>query len=466
MTSLNQRMRLLRLCVLAATLTISASAQTYTELLSFNGNSAAGPKTPLTQGIDGSLYGTTYYGGTGTCNSGGIGCGVVFKLTAEGEFKIVYNFPPTNLYPTNDLVLGDDGSLYGTTAAGAVFRVSPTGAFAVLHTFNSQLGGEGLSGGLIQGTDGNFYGTTSSGGRPSNSCPSGCGTVFMMTRAGAVKTLYSFCPQNYCPDGENPVGALAEGLDGNFYGTTQSGGLYKEGTVFKVTPNGGFGLVYTFNQHYNVNPGGLVLATDGNFYGTTSGEFVYRITPAGDFTQLTGWEANLNLIIQGSDGNLYGTTENGGSSGDGIIFSMSLDGSPAETLYSFVGYPDDGANPFSPLVQDTNGKFYGVTYDGGDAPCNYGYAPGCGTVFSISNGLGPFVALVRRAGKVSQQFGILGQGFTGTTSVLVSDIPASFTVTSDTLIQATVPAGATTGYVTVTTPTGTLTSNVPFHVIP
>jgi uncharacterized repeat protein (TIGR03803 family) len=466
MVRLNARVWAIGLFVFAAALAISASAQTYTELLSFNGNSAAGPKTPLTQGIDGSLYGTTYYGGTGACFSNGIGCGIVFRLTAKGEFKVVYNFPASNPSPTNDLVLGDDGGLYGTTGAGAVFRITPDGAFTVLHTFNSPEGGEGLNGGVIQGTDGNFYGTTFSGGTPSNSCPSGCGTVFKMTRAGAVTTLYSFCPQNYCPDGKNPVGALAEGLDGNFYGTTEYGGLYQEGTIFKITADGAFRLVYTFNGHYDAYPGGLLLATDGNFYGTTSYDFVYRITPDGEFTELENWGANLNLVIEGSDGNLYGTGQNAGGSGYGSVFYMPLSGSNGETLYSFVGYPDDGANPFSPLVQATDGKFYGVTYDGGDAPCNYGYAPGCGTVFSISNGLAPFVAFVRNAGKVGKSFGLLGQGFIGTTSVSLNGVPASFTVNSDTLILATVPAGATTGSVTVTTPGGTLTSNAPFHVIP
>jgi len=81
-------------------------------------------------------------------------------------------------------------------------------------------------------------------------------------------------------------------------------------------------------------------------------------------------------------------------------------------------------------------------------------------------GLGPFVAFVRGAGKVGQTGGILGQGFTGTISVSVNGTPASFTVESDRFIRATVPAGATTGFVTVTTPSDTLTSDVPFHVLP
>jgi uncharacterized repeat protein (TIGR03803 family) len=115
-------------------------------------------------------------------------------------------------------------------------------------------------------------------------------------------------------------------------------------------------------------------------------------------------------------------------------------------------------------MQATSGTLYGTTYMGGDLQCNPSH--GCGTVFSLSIGLGPFVTFVRPAGKVGQTGPILGQGFTGTTSVSLNGIPASFTVVSDTYIQATVPAGAITGYAIVTTPSGTLTSNVPFRVIP
>jgi uncharacterized repeat protein (TIGR03803 family) len=468
MTSLNQRMRLFSLCVLAATLTISASAQTYTELLSFNGTTAAGPESPLTQGIDGSLYGTTYYGGTGTCFDGkGIGCGVAFKITRNGQFQIIHNFQATDSVtnPTNNLVLGQDGNLYGTSFSyDNIFSITPAGTLTILHTFTGGPGGAGLNAGeLTLGTDGNFYGATSGGGTPSLFCPSGCGTLYKMTPAGALTTLYSFCPQNYCPDGETPEGALAEGTDGNFYGTALGGGLYKEGTIFKITPNGFFTLLYTCDTPCTELYPGLMLASDGNFYGTDSSG-LYRITPNGVFTALSDPGNVSHLPIEGNDGNFYGTTQGGGIYRDGNIFEMPPDGSPS-TLYNFFGYPTDGSYPFNGLVQHTDGKFYGVTYTGGSFPCNY-YAPGCGTVFSEDVGLPPFVAFLRGAARVGQQFGLLGQGLTGTTSVSVNGAPTSFTIHSDTLIRATVPAGATTGYVTVTTPTGTLTSNVPFHVIP
>jgi uncharacterized repeat protein (TIGR03803 family) len=117
----------------------------------------------------------------------------------------------------------------------------------------------------------------------------------------------------------------------------------------------------------------------------------------------------------------------------------------------------DGRNPYSPLTQGTDGNLYGAA--------GYGGAYDDGTLFRLSTGLAPFVAFVRSYGKIGQTGGILGQGFTGTTSVSLNGTPANFTVVSDTFIRATVPPGATTGFVTVVTPTGTLTSNVPFRVL-
>jgi hypothetical protein len=110
------------------------------------------------------------------------------------------------------------------------------------------------------------------------------------------------------------------------------------------------------------------------------------------------------------------------------------------------------------LLQATTGAFYGVTDDGGTNTI--------GTIFSLDMGLAPFVAFVSNSARTGKEVGILGQGLTETTSVSFNGIPAAFTVLRDTLLTVTVPTGATTGFVTVTTPSGTLTSNVPFHVLP
>ena len=173
----------------------------------------------------------------------------------------------------------------------------------------------------------------------------------------------------------------------------------------------------------------------------------------------------FDSLIQGSDGNLYVSTENGGRLNYGALFQATLAGQPA-SLYSFLGYPNDGSNPLTGLVQHTDGNFYGTAFSGGPSPCNYGDYPGCGTIFSLDMGLPPFVSFINRAGRVGQFVRILGQGFTGASGVSFNGTPANFTVKLDTLILAPVPPGATTGSVTVATPSGTLTSNVPFYVIP
>jgi len=152
--------------------------------------------------------------------------------------------------------------------------------------------------------------------------------------------------------------------------------------------------------------------------------------------------------------------------GCGTLFQVTPQGT-LTTLYSFCskdegGRCEDGEVPYGALFQATNGLFYGTTYFGGDSPnCD----AGCGTVFRLDMGLGPFVSLVRNPAKVGQAFGILGQRLKETTGVSLNGTPAAFEVRSETLLEATVPVGATTGYVTVTTPSGTVKSNVPFHVI-
>jgi uncharacterized repeat protein (TIGR03803 family) len=229
--------------------------------------------------------------------------------------------------------------------------------------------------------------------------------------------------------------------------------------------------VFDYKDGFVAN--GLTQALDGNFYGTTaSGGFgcgqnngcgtLFKMTPDGTFTTLLKFNgaagaAPLANLRQTTDGNLYGTTYSGGSGcfvGCGTAFKISSAGRPAGI---FFFNDTDGSGPSGELLQATNGEFYGMTAAGG--------LYRLGTIFSLPAGLGPFVAFVRNPAKAGQQFGILGQGFTGTTNVTLNGAPASFTVESDTFILATDPAGATTGYVAVATPSGTLTSNVPFRVI-
>jgi uncharacterized repeat protein (TIGR03803 family) len=338
------------------------------------------------------------------------------------------------------MLLGSDGNFYGVTSSGGahrqgtVFKFTAAGQLTTLYTFCSQLNcADGSSPNkLMEGSDGNFYGMTVSGGL--NHCGLGydCGTVFKITPAGVLTTLSSFTAGG--ADGWSPIGGLVQGSNGNFYGVAFEGGANGTGTVFKITATGKLTTLYSFCSQSQCTDGSypvgsLVLGTDGNFYGATDSGGIY----------------SCGYYRQGGCGTLFQITPAG----------------TLTTLHAFVG--TDGEEPVG-LLQATDGNFYGATLIGGDFSCHSG--SGCGSVFRLSTGLGPFVSLARPAGRVGQSGGILGQGLTGTTGVSLNGTAASFTVISDTYIQATVPAGATTGFVTVATPSGTLTSNVVFRVIP
>jgi uncharacterized repeat protein (TIGR03803 family) len=283
-----------------------------------------------------------------------------------------------------------------------------------------------------------------------------------MTTGGTLTTLHSFD----LTDGSSPQAALIQSADGNFYSTTYNGGKEGYGTVFKITSGGTLTTLHIFGDAdgRGVVPG-LVQASDGNFYGTAGQGgangygTVFMMTPQGTLTTLQSFNAadgaTPNQLALGSDGKFYGTTISGGTNTDGTIFEITPQG-VFTTLHNFA--KSDGADPFAGLVQDTDGKFYGTT--------SFGGSKNSGTVFRLDVGLGPFVEAVPAAGKVGAKVKILGTNLTGATSVSFNGTAAVFTVVSDSEITTTVPAGATTGTVRVTTPSGTLLSNVAFQVTP
>jgi uncharacterized repeat protein (TIGR03803 family) len=430
-------------------MTIAAPAQTFTTLVNFNGTNGAFPQGTFIQGVDGNYYGAAP--GADSCTSK---CGVVFKLTRGGTLKTIYTFClqdgcPDGSAPRWALVLGIDGDLYGPTldhtSPGEIFKLAPGGDLTVLDRFRT------TPSRVMQARDGDFYGTTPNDGSY------GGGTIFKLTSSGQKTVLYNFGNGG----SDSPQGGLMQANDGNFYGTTVFGGPGNYGTVYKLTPGGNFIILHTFDGTDGGFPGaGLVQGTDGNLYGTTE-DTVFRITLEGVLTTLHTFgfdEGNSPeaALIQATDGNFYGTTYTGSSYADlGTVFVVTPTGI-LTTLHRFGEV--DGDSPVAGLLQGTDGKFYGTTYLGGPYDA--------GTIFSLDMGLGPFVAFVRNPAKVGQAFGILGQGFNGTTSVTLNGAPISFRVMSNTLIEATIPSGATTGYVTGTSPHGTLTSNVPFRVLP
>ncbi len=491
MSGLSSWKKVLLLCAFCAATAIGSPAQTFRTLVSFNGTNGVLPDSSLVQGIDGNLYGTTY-------NGGAYSYGTVFKMTPSGKLTTLYSFCAQNLpcpdgYGPGGLVLATDGNFYGTTAGGqttagggasngrgTVFKITAGGMLTQLHSFEGT-DGSVPSAPLVQATGGAFYGTTNEGGISeycSRPLGVGCGTVFEITAAGQLTTLYNFCAQTGCPDGYGP-GGLVLATDGNFYGTTYNGGAYRYGTVFKITAGGNLTTLHSFDSTDGAIPNGLVQASDGNFYGPAEegGAYgygtVFKITAGGLLTTLYSFCAqNLPCpdgnspfgLLQATNRIFYGTTGSGGSSsacgdgGCGTIFKVLPVGT-LTTLHNFDS--TDGDFPRAGVVQATNGNFYGTTTYGGTSTNCSG---GCGTVFGLGVGLGPFVQTLPTSGKVGTRVIILGNNLAGTTSVTFNGTKATFTVVSSTEITTTVPSGAITGKVKVTTPLGMLTSKVNFRV--
>jgi uncharacterized repeat protein (TIGR03803 family) len=205
---------------------------TIANLVSFDISGSAGksPYAGLAQGSDGSLYGTTYQGGTN-------GYGTIFKVTTNGSFTSLYSFTGTNDggYPYAGLIQGLDGSFYGTTSYGGtngygtVFEFATNGTLTTLVSFGNTNGAYPQAG-LVLGSDGNLYGTTSAGGAFTNLSGVGYGTVFMMGTNGTLTTVISFDRTN----GAAPQAGLIQGADSNFYGTTTQGGTNGYGTIFQL----------------------------------------------------------------------------------------------------------------------------------------------------------------------------------------------------------------------------------------
>src|SRR5271157_1510663 len=354
-------------------------AQTLTTLHSFNGTDGAYPSTQLTkshvvQHSNGNFYGTTPLGGA---NSDG----TVFQITAGGAETTLYNFCsggtacPDGSSPEGALALGSDGNLYGTTYSGGanndgtVFKITPAGALTTLHSFSGTDGANPV-GALTLGKDGNFYGTTFVGGANND------GTVFKITPGGSLTTLHSFSGA----DGVNPGGDLVQSnSNGNFYGTAYAGGNSNSaGTLFEITPAGALTTLYTFCSKTNCNDGSapnVPLSQDswGDFYGTTNanganaGGTLFVLTWWGGFHTIYHFCAKTNCTdgaqplggpVLGNDFNIYGTTVAGGTNNAGTVYQFTP-WHQLTSLYSFCSKANcaDGQNPEAALTQGKDGNF-------------------------------------------------------------------------------------------------------------
>jgi uncharacterized repeat protein (TIGR03803 family) len=446
-------------------LTPLGHAQKFSVLYDF-GSGSQDPVQPsysgiIAQGRDGNLYSTAPNSLSGD--------GAAFSVTPSGTLVVLYGFAPgtSGVSPYSGLVLGTDGNFYGTTESegsnnGTIFKITPNGQFSLLYAFLGSTDGGHPYAPPIQANDGNFYGTTTDGNSQSP-----YGTVYKFTPEGPLTPLYQFDQMH----GASPYAPLVQGSDGNFYGVTLEGGNLNLGVVFKITPRGKLTVLYNFDLVHGSQPfGPLVLGNDGNFYGTTfdggtnGSGVIFQMKPNGRLKVIHNFEGSgggfypCTGLALASDGNFYGATHSGGPIDAGLIFRISPLGAYT-VLYTFDG--TNGKFPMATLTQHTNGILYGDTKEGGTISSCGG---NCGTFYSWDAGLPPFVSLAPTSGKAGKIVETLGQGFTGTTGVSFNGVAASFNVVSDTYLTATVPSGSTTGFVTVTTPSGKLKSNRKFRV--
>jgi len=308
-------------------------------------------------GKDGNLYGTTSNGGANNL-------GEVYKLTPGGTLTVLYSFCAlancADGWDPISLVGDGKGGFYGTTGQagahnnGTIFHLTSQGKLTTLYNFCSQKNcadgtGNFVGSAPIIGADGNIYGLTANGGNddPLTCYAQGCGTVFEITPQGQFSTLHTFCNVAGCTDGALPVWMI-QGSDGNFYGTTSSGGIRSTpgGTVFKFTPGGTLTTLYSFCAAKACGSGyaphDLIQGTGGTLYGTTTfgGNedqqcqnigcgTIFSLTPPGAFESLHSFEFSEGYapsgVVQSSSNTLEGTTSSGGTGSFGSIFSLTTE---------------------------------------------------------------------------------------------------------------------------------------------
>jgi uncharacterized repeat protein (TIGR03803 family) len=363
----------------------SAQAQALHVLYNFGGSSDGGdPYASLIRDGAGNLYSTFGYGG-GSSFSGG-----VFKVAPDGTETVLYSFTggADGAFPISALVRDSAGNLYGTTTQGGsaglgvVFKVDPSGTETVLHNFTGGTDGVDPVGGLLRDKAGNLYGTTSQGGS------SNAGVVFKINPSGKETILHTFTGST--TDGKYPTyTSLLMDAQGILYGVTQEGGSADSGILYKLSKTGKLTILHSFTggttDGCNVL-GAPVMDAAGNFYGTTSScgtnklGTVWKVSKSGKEKVLHSFaggtsdgEYPLAGVVVDAAGNVYGTTETGGASNVGTVYKVGK-GGKFTLLHSFDG--TDGKYVYSGLVQNAKGTLFGTAINGGSI--------GYGTVWKIA----------------------------------------------------------------------------------
>jgi uncharacterized repeat protein (TIGR03803 family) len=315
-----------------------------TVLYTFSGGDGAAPYGGLIRDELGNFYGTTYFGGSARL-------GVVFKLDATGVETVLHNFVggrSDGCEPYAGVTRDNEGNLYGTTYGcgghnlGTIYKVSSDGKETILHDFYLLDGNHpSFNSGLVMDASGNLYGVTSTGGDIHCEFPSGCGTVYELSKSGVFTVLHAFSGGD--KDGCYSYGTPALDENDNLYGTAWCGSLHS-GIIWKLSSNGTETVLH-------------------NFAGT----------PTDGSTPYTG-------VVLDANGDIYGITERGGAFGLGAVYKLSSKGT-FKLLHSFS--EADGYYPYGNIIRDSEGNLYGTTSVGGSGQ-NCDYYQGCGTAWELT----------------------------------------------------------------------------------